>query len=135
VEVTNEGLENVALESTRTIEIDEFVQRDEIDPRYVIRPYYLRPDGKVGHARQKARCLMCPESRKILEATQKRLSLSIVHRSVEPTHFHKSLRGDRLCPSTLSGSRARQCGLWRCRCSRPTPNAIVRSSPRPKIKF
>jgi DNA end-binding protein Ku len=30
----------VALESTRTI---------EIDPRYLIRPYYLRPDGKVGH--------------------------------------------------------------------------------------
>jgi DNA end-binding protein Ku len=49
VEVTNEELENVALESTRTIEIDEFVQREEIDPRYVIRPYYLRPDGKVGH--------------------------------------------------------------------------------------
>ena len=49
LEVTNEELENVALESTRTIEIDEFVQRDEIDPRYVIRPYYLRPDGKVGH--------------------------------------------------------------------------------------
>jgi DNA end-binding protein Ku len=37
------------LESTRTIEIDEFVDRSEIDPRYLIRPYYLRPDGKVGH--------------------------------------------------------------------------------------
>ena len=49
VEVTNEELENVALESTRTIEIDEFVDRSEIDPRYLIRPYYLRPDGKVGH--------------------------------------------------------------------------------------
>ena len=49
VEVTNEELDNVALESTRTIEIDEFVQRDEIDPRYIIRPYYLCPDGKVGH--------------------------------------------------------------------------------------
>jgi DNA end-binding protein Ku len=47
VEVTSEELENVALESTRTIEIDEFVQRDEIDPRYIIRPYYLH--GKVGH--------------------------------------------------------------------------------------
>lgn len=31
-------LENVALESTRTIRINEFVQRDEIDPRYVIFP-------------------------------------------------------------------------------------------------
>ena len=49
VEVTKEELENVALESTRTIEIDEFVERDEIDPRYLIRPYYLRPEGKVGH--------------------------------------------------------------------------------------
>ncbi len=49
VEVTKEELENVALESTRTIGIDEFVQRSEIDPRYIIRPYYLRPDGKVGH--------------------------------------------------------------------------------------
>ena len=49
VEVSKEELENVALESTRTIDIDEFVARDEIDPRYIIRPYYLRPDGKVGH--------------------------------------------------------------------------------------
>src|ERR1700743_2261810 len=49
VEVTKEELENVALESTRTIEIDEFVDRTDIDPRYLIRPYYLRPDGKVGH--------------------------------------------------------------------------------------
>src|SRR5580704_11061694 len=49
VEVTKEELENVALESTRTIDIDEFVQREEIDPRYIIRPGYLRPDGKVGH--------------------------------------------------------------------------------------
>src|SRR3984893_11207294 len=49
VEVSKDELENVALESTRIIEIDEFVDRGEIDPRYLIRPYYLRPDGKVGH--------------------------------------------------------------------------------------
>ncbi|MHC2337905.1 non-homologous end joining protein Ku [Bradyrhizobium sp. USDA 4454] len=49
IEVMKEELENVALESTRTIEIDEFVDRSDIDPRYLIRPYYLRPDGKVGH--------------------------------------------------------------------------------------
>jgi DNA end-binding protein Ku len=49
VEVSKEELEDIALESTRTIEIDEFVERSEIDPRYLIRPYYLRPDGKVGH--------------------------------------------------------------------------------------
>ncbi|MCS3445914.1 MULTISPECIES: non-homologous end joining protein Ku [Bradyrhizobium] len=49
IEVTKEELENVALESTRTIEIDEFVDKTDIDPRFLIRPYYLRPDGKVGH--------------------------------------------------------------------------------------
>ncbi len=49
IEVSKKELENVALESTRTIEIDEFVDRSEIDPRYLIRPYYPRPDGKVGH--------------------------------------------------------------------------------------
>src|SRR5207247_5284223 len=27
----------------------EFVDRSEIAPRYLIRPYYLVPDGKVGH--------------------------------------------------------------------------------------
>jgi DNA end-binding protein Ku len=25
------------------------VKREEIDPRYIIRPYYLTPDGKIGH--------------------------------------------------------------------------------------
>lgn len=49
IEVTKDELEEIALESTRTIEIDEFVDKAEIDPRYLIRPYYLRPDGKVGH--------------------------------------------------------------------------------------
>ena len=49
IEVSKEELDELALESTRTIEIDEFVEKQEIDPRYLIRPYYLRPDGKVGH--------------------------------------------------------------------------------------
>lgn len=49
IEVSKEELEEIALESTRTIEIDEFVDRSDIDSRYLIRPYYIRPDGKVGH--------------------------------------------------------------------------------------
>lgn len=49
IEVSKDELESIALESTRTIEIDEFVPRSEIDPRYLIRPYYLVPDGKIGH--------------------------------------------------------------------------------------
>ncbi len=49
IEVTKDELDNIALESNRTIDIDQFVPRDEIDELYVVRPYYLVPDGKVGH--------------------------------------------------------------------------------------
>jgi DNA end-binding protein Ku len=49
IEVSKEELEDIALESTHTIEIDEFVPKADIDSRYLIRPYYLVPDGKVGH--------------------------------------------------------------------------------------
>ena len=36
IEVSKEELEEIALESTRTIEIDEFVDRADIDLRYLI---------------------------------------------------------------------------------------------------
>ncbi len=49
IEVSKDELDDIALESTRTIEIDEFVPKTDIDNRYLIRPYYLVPDGKVGH--------------------------------------------------------------------------------------
>jgi DNA end-binding protein Ku len=44
-----EELEAIAIESKRVIEIDEFVPRSEIDDLYLVRPYYIVPDGKVGH--------------------------------------------------------------------------------------
>jgi DNA end-binding protein Ku len=47
IEVTGEELEAIALESTRTIDIDEFVPKAEIDQLYNIRPYYIAPEGKV----------------------------------------------------------------------------------------
>src|SRR3954470_19212225 len=46
VEVEPEELEAVQIESNHTIEIDSFVPRDEIDKRYLNRPYYIAPDGK-----------------------------------------------------------------------------------------
>ena len=49
IEVSKDELDDIALESTHTIEIDEFVPKSDIDSRYLIRPYYLVPDGKVGH--------------------------------------------------------------------------------------
>lgn len=48
VELTSDELEAVAIESRRTIEIDEFVPKDEIDDLYMRDPYYITPDGEVG---------------------------------------------------------------------------------------
>ena len=46
--VDDDELEAVEVESTRTIEIDRFVPRNEIDDRYIDSPYYIAPDGEVG---------------------------------------------------------------------------------------
>jgi DNA end-binding protein Ku len=46
--VEDEELDAVQIESTRTIDIDQFVPRSEIDERYIDSPYYIAPDGQVG---------------------------------------------------------------------------------------
>jgi DNA end-binding protein Ku len=46
--VEDEEFEAVQIESTRTIEIDQFVPRNEVDDRYIDSPYYIAPDGQVG---------------------------------------------------------------------------------------
>jgi DNA end-binding protein Ku len=46
--VEDEEFDAVQVESTRTIDIDEFVPRNEIDDRYIDSPYYIAPDGQVG---------------------------------------------------------------------------------------
>src|SRR5215217_8906760 len=48
LELEPEELEAIAIESKRTIEIDEFVPRKEIDELYLNSPYYIVPDGEVG---------------------------------------------------------------------------------------
>ena len=48
IELEPEELEAVAIESTRTLDIDEFVPRKEIDELYLNSPYYIVPDGEVG---------------------------------------------------------------------------------------
>ncbi|MGO4714734.1 non-homologous end joining protein Ku [Bradyrhizobium sp. 2TAF24] len=49
IQVTQDELDAIQPESGRTIEIDTFVPKAEIDDLYLVRPYYLVPDGKVGH--------------------------------------------------------------------------------------
>jgi DNA end-binding protein Ku len=48
VEIEKDELDAVQIESNHTIDIDNFVPRDEIDRRYLNHPYYIAPDGKAG---------------------------------------------------------------------------------------
>jgi DNA end-binding protein Ku len=47
IELDPEELDAVKVESTHTIDIDSFVPKDEIDERYLNKPYYIAPDGKA----------------------------------------------------------------------------------------
>jgi DNA end-binding protein Ku len=48
IEIEEEDLDAVKLESTHTIEIDDFVATDDVDERYLDKPYYIVPIGKAG---------------------------------------------------------------------------------------
>src|SRR6266699_7239076 len=50
VEITEEDLEKVDTELTKTIQIMEFVHEEEIDPLYFDKPYYLEPQKGGEHA-------------------------------------------------------------------------------------
>lgn len=48
VPIEEEELKAVQLESTHTIAIDTFVPKDEIDERYIEKPYYIVPNERTG---------------------------------------------------------------------------------------
>jgi DNA end-binding protein Ku len=48
IELDPEELEAVAIGSKRTLEIEEFVPKKDIDELYLRDPYYIVPDGDVG---------------------------------------------------------------------------------------
>jgi DNA end-binding protein Ku len=48
VQIEDDELEKIQIESTHTIEIDSFVPRAEIDERYIDSSYYIAPTDQVG---------------------------------------------------------------------------------------
>jgi len=48
IEVDDDELDAIAVESNHTIEIDSFVPRAQIDERYLDSPYYIMPNDQVG---------------------------------------------------------------------------------------
>src|SRR5688572_14970641 len=50
VEITDEDMDKIDVEHTKTIQIMEFVNEAEIDPLYFDKPYYLEPQKGGEHA-------------------------------------------------------------------------------------
>jgi DNA end-binding protein Ku len=48
LQIEDEEIEKIRIESSHTIEIDSFVPRSEIDDRYPDSPYYVAPTDQVG---------------------------------------------------------------------------------------
>jgi DNA end-binding protein Ku len=48
VEIDQDELKAIQIESTHTVDIDGFVPRSQIDKRYLDKPYYIAPNGKSG---------------------------------------------------------------------------------------
>jgi DNA end-binding protein Ku len=48
VEIDEDELKAVAIESNHTVDITGFVPKADIDKRYLDKPYYIAPQGKVG---------------------------------------------------------------------------------------
>ena len=48
IQVEDEELAEIAIESSHTVEIEKFVPKESIDDRYRDTPYYLAPEDKVG---------------------------------------------------------------------------------------
>src|SRR6516225_6016039 len=47
VTVTDDELKALQIESSKIIDLDRFVDRDEVDPVYFDKPYYVYPDGQL----------------------------------------------------------------------------------------
>ncbi len=56
VVLSDEDLEKVKLETTRTLEIVQFVDENELDPIYLDTPYYMAPDGPVAEEAFRVLC-------------------------------------------------------------------------------
>jgi DNA end-binding protein Ku len=47
VEISDDELKELQIESSKIIDLDQFVDRDDVDPVYLDAPYYVHPDGEL----------------------------------------------------------------------------------------
>ncbi|MGB7634856.1 MAG: Ku protein [Nitrososphaeraceae archaeon] len=59
--IEKQDLEKIAIESTRTINIKEFIDEEELDPLFVDKSYYIAPDSIDKRSRKKGKDTSAPK--------------------------------------------------------------------------
>ena len=61
--IDDDELDKIQIESNHTVEIEKFVPRSEIDPRYLEAPYYIAPGERVAEKRFRSFATRCATRR------------------------------------------------------------------------
>ena len=104
VVIEKQDLEKIAVESTRTINIKEFIDEEELDPLYVEKSYYIAPDSMDKRGRKKAKDTSAPS----IQDKAYTLLVKVLHDTKKAAIGKVVLRGDR---EYLVAIRAYQRGL------------------------
>ena len=111
VTISDDELKELQIESSKIIDLDQFVRRDEVDPVYLDAPYYVHPDGEladeafqvIGEAMRRAgrvglgRVVLASRERLVLvEPRDSGLLMSTLHSAdeVRPAEFRSKAKGE-----------------------------------------
>jgi DNA end-binding protein Ku len=104
VVIETQDLEKIAVESTRTINIKEFIDERELDPLFVEKSYYIAPDSSDKRSRKKAKANPAPT----VQDKAYSLLVKVLHDTKKAAIGKVVLRGEK---ERLVAIRAYQRGL------------------------
>lgn len=104
VVIEKQDLEKIAVESTRTIDIKEFINEQELDPLFVEKSYYIAPDSTDKRVRKKGKDRSVPT----VQDKAYSLLVKVLHDTNKAAIGKVVLRGER---EHLVAIRAYQRGL------------------------
>lgn len=104
VVVEKQDLEKIAVESTRTISIKEFIDEQELDPLFVEKSYYIAPDSTDKRGRKKPKGNSAP----VVQDKAYSLLVKVLHDTKKAAIGKVVLRGEK---EHLVAIRAYQRGL------------------------
>lgn len=104
VVIEKKDLEKIAVESTRTIDIKEFINEHELDPLFVEKSYYIAPDSNDKRVRKKVKEKSVPS----VQDKAYSLLVKVLHDTKKAAIGKVVLRGER---EHLVAIRAYQRGL------------------------